>query len=230
MLPCGLCYVISCFLSSFYSPYVILLRIVLLIPLKYHTGNRSCRLLQYNIITTKTYRSIFFHCLGEGRKRPGGCVIVWNLEPLASGGQSGSKLIPIGLAVRVFANGPGDLGSVPGRVIPKTQKMVVDASLLNTQHYKVRIKGKVEPSREGVAPSPTSWCSSYRKGSLRVTLDYGRQLYFTYMPERKTLNEDLFYRGSSANLPRLHTCENKVPFWDFSHFCVTIYIYIYIYI
>ena len=29
------------------------------------------------------------------------------------------------------------------------------------------------------------------------------------MPERKTLNEDLFYRGSSANLPRLHTCEIK---------------------
>ena len=84
----------------------------------------------------------------------------------------------IGLAVRVFTNGPGDLGSIPGRVIPKTQKMVLDASLLNTQHYKVRIKGKVEPSREGVAPSPTSWCSSYRKGSLRVTLDYGRQLYF----------------------------------------------------
>ena len=85
--------------------------------------------------------------------------------------------MPFGLAVRVFANGPGDLGSIPGRVIPKTQKMVIDASLLNTQHYKVRIKGKVEQSREGVAPSPTPWCSSYRKGSLRVTLDYGRQLY-----------------------------------------------------
>ena len=56
--------------------------------------------------------------------------------------------------------------------------MVLDASLLNTQHYKVRIKGKVEQSREGVAPSPTPWCSSYRKGCLRVTLDYGRQLYF----------------------------------------------------
>ena len=26
----------------------------------------------------------------------------------------------IGLAVRVFANGPGDLGSIPGRVISKT--------------------------------------------------------------------------------------------------------------
>ena len=84
----------------------------------------------------------------------------------------------IGLAVIVFANGPGDLGSIPGRVIPKTQKMVLDASLLNTQHYKVRIKGKVKQSREGVAPSPTPWCSSYRKGSPRATLDYGRQLYF----------------------------------------------------
>ena len=87
----------------------------------------------------------------------------------------------IGLEVRVLANGPGDLGSIPGRVIPKTQKMVLDASLLNTQHYKVRIKGKVEQSREGVAPSPTHWCSSYRKGNLRTTLDYGRQLYFTYV-------------------------------------------------
>ena len=81
---------------------------------------------------------------------------------------------------RNFANGPGDLGSIPGWVIPKTQKMVLDASLLNTQHYKVPIKGKVEQSREGVAPSPTHWCSSYRKGSLRVTLDYGRQLVFFF--------------------------------------------------
>ena len=32
------------------------------------------------------------------------------------------------------------------------------------------------------------------------------------MPERKILNEDLFYRGSSANLPRLHTCEIKSCF------------------
>ena len=30
---------------------------------------------------------------------------------------------------------------------------------------------------KGVAPSPTPLCSSYRKGSLRVTIDYGRQLY-----------------------------------------------------
>ena len=50
--------------------------------------------------------------------------------------------------VRVFTNGPEELGSIPGRVIPKTQKMVLDASLLNTQHYKVRIKVKVGQSWE----------------------------------------------------------------------------------
>ena len=49
---------------------------------------------------------------------------------------------------KVFANGSGDLGSIPGHVIPKTLKMVLDASLLNAQQYKVRIKGKVEQSRE----------------------------------------------------------------------------------
>ena len=54
----------------------------------------------------------------------------------------------IGLVGRVFANGSGDLGSIPGRVIPKTLKMVIDTYLLNTQQYKVRIKGKVEKSWE----------------------------------------------------------------------------------
>ena len=49
---------------------------------------------------------------------------------------------------RVFANGPGDQSSIPGRVIPKTRKMVLDANLLNTQHYKVGIKGKLEQSWE----------------------------------------------------------------------------------
>ena len=49
---------------------------------------------------------------------------------------------------RVFANGPGDQGSILVRVIPKTQKIVLDAALLNTQNYKVSIKGKVEQSRE----------------------------------------------------------------------------------
>ena len=54
----------------------------------------------------------------------------------------------IGLMSRVFANGLEDRGLIAGWVIPKTQKMVLNAALLNTQHYKVRIKGKVEESRE----------------------------------------------------------------------------------
>ena len=45
----------------------------------------------------------------------------------------------IGLMSRVFANGPGDRGSIPGRVIPKTQKMVLGVALLNTQHYKAQL-------------------------------------------------------------------------------------------
>ena len=54
----------------------------------------------------------------------------------------------VGLMVRVFPNGPGNMGSIPGQVTPKTQKMVLDAALLNTQHYKVRLKDKVEQSNE----------------------------------------------------------------------------------
>ena len=52
----------------------------------------------------------------------------------------------IGQMSRVFANGPGDRGSC--QVIPTTQKMVLDAALLNTLYYKARIKGKVDQSWE----------------------------------------------------------------------------------
>ena len=57
------------------------------------------------------------------------------------------KYQPISLMGRVFTNDLGNQGSIPGRVIPKTKKIVLDATLL-TQHYKVQIKGKVEQSRE----------------------------------------------------------------------------------
>ena len=55
---------------------------------------------------------------------------------------------------KVFANGTGDLGSIPGYVIPKTLKMVLDTSLLNIQQYKVRIKGKVVQFRERSSALP----------------------------------------------------------------------------
>ena len=65
-----------------------------------------------------------------------------------------SILGSIDLVGRGFANGLGDRDSIPGRVIPKTLKMVLDTSLLNTQHYKLRIKGKVEQSRRKSSTLP----------------------------------------------------------------------------
>ena len=75
-------------------------------------------------------------------------------------------LLDIGMMVRVFANSLGDLSSIPGQVIPKTQKMVLDASLLNTQHYKVQIKGKVEHSMEWSSTLP--YTLAIEKGALRA--------------------------------------------------------------
>ena len=60
----------------------------------------------------------------------------------------------IGLMSSVFANDLEDRSSISGRVIPKTQKMVLDAALLNTEHSKVRIKGKVEQSRKWSSAIP----------------------------------------------------------------------------
>ena len=44
--------------------------------------------------------------------------------------------------------------------------------------YRSRVK--VEQFRERSSALPTPWCSSYRKGSLRVTLDYGCKLYLHF--------------------------------------------------
>ena len=43
---------------------------------------------------------------------------------------------------KVLANGPEKRNSIPGRVRTKTQKMVLDVALIDTQHCKVKIKGK----------------------------------------------------------------------------------------
>ena len=48
----------------------------------------------------------------------------------------------------MFADGSGDKVLIQGQVISKTQKMVLDAVLLNTQHDNVWIKGKVARFRE----------------------------------------------------------------------------------
>ena len=49
---------------------------------------------------------------------------------------------------KVFTHVPRNRCSIPGWIPAKTPKMVLDISLVNTQHYKVRIKGKVEQSRD----------------------------------------------------------------------------------
>ena len=56
--------------------------------------------------------------------------------------------------VHAFTTSPRDLDSIPGRVIPKTLKWILDTSLLTTQQYLVRIKGKVEQSRERKSSYP----------------------------------------------------------------------------
>ena len=82
------------------------------------------------------------------------------------------------LVGRVFANGPGDLGSIPGWVIPKTFKkkwyLLPLCLTLSNIRYISRVKWS-NPGK-GVAHSPTTQCSSYWKGSLQVGLDYIRQL------------------------------------------------------
>ena len=64
----------------------------------------------------------------------------------------------ISLLGRVFPNDLRDQCSIPGRVRPKTQKMVINAALLNTQHFKVQIKGKVVQSSERSSVLPTPRC------------------------------------------------------------------------
>ena len=56
-----------------------------------------------------------------------------------------SRVLPMTRATRVQS---------PGRVIPKTQKMVLDTALLCTPQYKERIKGKVEQSWEWSSAIP----------------------------------------------------------------------------
>ena len=66
--------------------------------------------------------------------------------------------------------------------------MVLDAFLVNTQHYKVQVKGKWSNTGKGVALYFTLRCSSYWKGSLGVTLDYGRPTYYLHHPRHPIIN------------------------------------------
>ena len=74
---------------------------------------------------------------------------------------------------RVFTNGQRDWGSI----IPKTQKWYVIPSclIITIIRHISRVKwSNLEKEEVFLAMLP---CSSYWKGSLQVTLDYGYQLY-----------------------------------------------------
>ena len=60
-----------------------------------------------------------------------------------------------------FANDPEDLGSIPDRIIAKTQKwyLIPPCLTLCTIRYGSRVKWSNQGN--GVAPSPTHRCSSY---------------------------------------------------------------------
>ena len=58
------------------------------------------------------------------------------------------------MMVREFSNSSGDRGSILGCVIWKTQKMVLDISLLNTLRFKVQINGKWIKTQRKVKHSP----------------------------------------------------------------------------
>ena len=90
----------------------------------------------------------------------------------------------IGRKRKVLANGPENQDSIPGRVIPKTQKMIFDASLHNTQHCKVRIKGKVEQSQEWRSTLPYT---SVLKLLKREPLSHPQLRSSTYIYEYKIL-------------------------------------------
>ena len=80
----------------------------------------------------------------------------------------------------VFANRPGDLGSIPGRVIPMTQKWYLTylCFILIIIRYVWRVRWS--NPRKGVAPFPTPRFCSYWKGKLRIAFDKVHQLNYLW--------------------------------------------------
>ena len=99
-----------------------------------------------------------------------------------------------GLMSRVFANGQEDRVSFQARVILKTQKMLLNSTLLKTQHHKLSLKGKVEQSRVGVAPYLHHDVVAIEKGAFESPSTKGAT--FTYFFYRK---RDLMHTRESFN-------------------------------
>ena len=59
-----------------------------------------------------------------------------------------------GQACRMFTKGSREWILITHQIIPKTQKLVLNTSLLDTLHYKVCIKDKMDQFREKSCPHP----------------------------------------------------------------------------
>ena len=87
---------------------------------------------------------------------------------------------------------------------------------LSNVRYVLRVKWS-NPGK-GVAPSPTPQCSSYRKGSFRVTLDDGRQLYlltdtlFRQENLQRARSNELRERGVKIMLSERPICTDSLIF------------------
>ena len=85
----------------------------------------------------------------------------------------------IGLMSRVFANGLGDRGSIPGWVIPKTQNMVFDASLLSIIRYGSRVKW-INPGK-GAVPFLHLGVVAIEKGTFWSPSTKGDNLLYWFL-------------------------------------------------
>ena len=85
---------------------------------------------------------------------------------------------------------------------------------------------------KGLSPFPTPRCSSYWKGSLQVTLDEGRQIYFLLIRNWKYVYKKNLLSWFCLVLLHISHCRlfNTNPVYTLTHTHTHIYIYIYIYI
>ena len=127
----------------------------------------------------------------------------------------------------VFTNGPVDWGSMPSWVIPNTQKMALDTSLLNTQHYKVHLippcltlsiisyVSRVKWSNPGKeeTPSLTPRCCSYWKGSFSSNPQLRSPSLLTYF------KQFTFFVYSQLNVK--NNWYKTIQFWEITH-CISI--------
>ena len=120
------------------------------------------------------------------------------------------------VCVYMCVYGPGDLVSIPGRFISKTLKMVLDTSLLNTQHYKV---SRVRWIKKELRPPLDLGVVANEKGAFWSSLIKVAVCIYVYICLCKNV-----YIWACA-----YICIYMGVF-IYVYICVCIYIYIYIYI